>query len=211
MFESIQILTFVPVAIRPCKHPKPFNKPILPLPIVLPVIDIRENTISMKVAIWELALENAWTAHIMPEPRLDSMKEVAFIVGAILKLFLTLAMGHVILPLAIILIPLIRIVINTTSVGLIILDLAFIHTPVVITVPAFTMGDSLQKGAHVIGAVLKKELALAVELIILPLTMVVAPGSFDLLVTVSVDPVGVNLLPELVLIELLDLFAHHWS
>lgn len=49
------------------------------------------------------------------------------------------------------------------------------------------------------------------ELIILPLAMVVAPGSFDLLVTVGVDAVWVNLLPELVLIELLDLFAHHWS
>jgi hypothetical protein len=209
VFESIQIFTFVPVAIRPRKHPKTLNQSILPLPIVLPVVHIRENAIAMKVAIGELTLENTRAAHIMPETRLNPMKELAFIIGAILKLLFSLAMRHIVLPLAIILIPLVRIVINATAIRLIIFYLAFIHTPIVITVPAFAMRDPFQKCPHIIRPVLKKELSLAMELIVLPLAMIVPSRRFDLLVAVGVHPVRVNLLSELVLVELLDLFPDH--
>ena len=59
MLEPIEILPLIPVAIRPCKHTKTLNQSILPLAIVLPVIDIREDTVAMKVAVGELALVNA--------------------------------------------------------------------------------------------------------------------------------------------------------
>jgi hypothetical protein len=56
MFEPIEILPLISVAIRPSEYSKPFNKSVLSLPIILPIINIRKNTVAMEIAVGELAL-----------------------------------------------------------------------------------------------------------------------------------------------------------
>ena len=134
----------------------------------------------------------------MSKARLDAVKELPFVVRAVLELLLALAVGDVVFPLPIVLVALEGVVVNALAVGFIVLDLALIHAPVVITIPALPVRNALQKGAHIIRAILKKELPLPMELVILPLPMIIPPRRLYLLISIGIHPMRVNLLPKLV-------------
>lgn len=142
VLEAIQVFSFVPVSVGPRENSKAFDESMLPLPIVLTVIDIGEDSVAMKVAVGEFAFVDARIADIMAKAGLDTMEELTFIIGTVLKLFLALAVGHVVLPLPVILVALERVVVNAHSIRFIVFYFAFIHAPVVVAVAPLAVGDA---------------------------------------------------------------------
>jgi hypothetical protein len=139
----------------------------------------------MEIAVQKLALINSRIADIMTEPRLDPIRELPFIVWAVCELLFTLTVRNVIFPVAVIFVTLKGIMVYTHPMCLIILNISLIQTPIIVEVATFSMCDAIFEGAKVIWAIFKVKLALSIELVIGPLSMIVALGYFYLLISVA--------------------------
>jgi hypothetical protein len=108
----------------------------------------------------------------MPIPFLATLDEIALVVRSVCEFFLTIAIWDIFLPLAVILIVLEGIQIDSLAAGFIVVDLSFVYAAVIEHVAAFALCDSVAEGTLVVGAVFEEKFSSAMEFVRSPLSMI---------------------------------------
>ena len=104
---------------------------------------------------------------------LDSVLEVAFVIGAIAELLNPLAVRLISLPTSRVLVVLIGIQVISFSLCFSILKFALVVAPVIEDVPTFDSCLAGEEISLIVRSIFEEEFSLAVELVLLPLSVVV--------------------------------------